>query len=367
MQAALTRDGAEGHGRIALLDGLRGLCALLIVFFHFHMLGGDDRHNHAYLAVDVFFLLSGFVVASAYESRLKSGAGVGWFFSVRMARLYPLYLFGLVLGALLALPFQPAPAVGAAFARGLLVLPGRLPGSTDLYALNLVFWSLGAELVINLAYGAGGFRLPSRALAAICVPCALGLFVVGAVHGDCNLGADATALDLATAGLRAGFAFPVGVLVYRWAGVIKLRVGSISPGILISAVIILLTSPLRAPAYDPIVITLALPLLFVAFVAAPAVPAAAARACDLLGRLSYPLYVCHYPLNDAYFQHEAGRAELYLGAAAHPLAIAAITVLTLALAWFAHKTVEPGGKRLMGRVLPRRAAAAKTQLAALGS
>ena len=139
MQAALTPRRAGSHGRIALLDGLRGLFTLLIVFFHFHMLGGDDRHNHAYLAVDVFFLLLGFVVASAYESRLKSGAGVGWFFSVRMARLYPLYLFGLVLGALLALPFQPAPAVGAAFARGLLFLPGRLPGSTDLYALNLVF------------------------------------------------------------------------------------------------------------------------------------------------------------------------------------------------------------------------------------
>jgi peptidoglycan/LPS O-acetylase OafA/YrhL len=355
MPGAATPERAGGNSRIALLDGLRGLCALLIVFFHFHMVG-DGLHSHAYLAVDVYFLLSGFVVASAYEARLKSGAGVGWFFGVRMARLYPLYVFGLVLGALVALPFQPAPAVGAAFARGLFFLPGQLPGSWALYALNPVFWSLGAELVINLAYGAGGFRLPSPALAAICVPCALGLFVVAAVQGGCNFGAGASVLDLATAGLRAGFAFPFGVLVYRWAGAIKLRVEAISPAILISAVIILLTSPLRAPAYDPTVITLALPLLFVAIVAAPAVPATAERACDLLGRLSYPLYVCHYPLNDAYFQHEAGRAAFYLGAAAHPLAIIAIAALALALAWFAHKTVEPGGKLLIGRVLPRLAA-----------
>jgi peptidoglycan/LPS O-acetylase OafA/YrhL len=91
MPGAATPERAGGNGRIALLDGLRGLCALLIVFFHFHMVG-DGLHNHAYLAVDVYFLLSGFVVASAYEARLKSGAGVGWFFGVRMARLYPLYI-----------------------------------------------------------------------------------------------------------------------------------------------------------------------------------------------------------------------------------------------------------------------------------
>jgi peptidoglycan/LPS O-acetylase OafA/YrhL len=366
MQLAPARDGASGHGRIALLDGLRGLCALLIVFFHFHLLG-EDRHTHAYLAVDVFFLLSGFVVAGAYEARLKSGGGISWFFGVRMARLYPLYVFGLVLGALVALAFHPAPAVGLAFARGLAFLPQRLPGSPAFYALNPVFWSLGAELLINLIYGAGGFRLPSWALAAVCAPCALGLFVVGAVHGDCNPGANATALDLTSAGLRVGFAFPFGVLAYRWAGLIKAHVTPLSPAVLIAAVVVLLTSPLRAWAYDPLVMTLALPLLFVAFVAAPAVQGRAERACDILGRLSYPLYVCHYPLIDAYFQHEAGQAALYLGAAAHPLSLAAIGLVVLALAWFAHKAVEPGGKRLITRLLVKPGRPAKAQLAAAGS
>jgi peptidoglycan/LPS O-acetylase OafA/YrhL len=356
LQAAATPESAGGHGRIALLDGLRGVCALLIMLFHFHLLGFD---THAYLAVDFFFLLSGFVVAGAYEQRLKKGAGVGWFFAVRMARLYPLYLFGLVLGALVALTFQPATAVGVAFARGLVFLPQPLPGNPSFYALNGVYWSLGAELAINLAYGAGGFRLSSKALAALCLACGVGLFAIGALNGNCNPGAYTTWLDLTCAGLRVGFAFPVGVLAYRWSGALRPWFAPVSPFILVAAMTVLLMSPIKMPLYDPLAMTTALPVLFAALLAAPAVRGRMASLCDLLGRLSYPVYVTHFPLSDAYFHHWAPEAGRDLGAAAFPLCVGVLGTAVFALAWLAHKTLEPFGKQLISRLLARREAGQK--------
>ena len=57
-----------------ILDGLRGVAAILVVIFHtFEVYADENRFkqiiNHGYLAVDFFFLLSGFVVAYAYDDR----------------------------------------------------------------------------------------------------------------------------------------------------------------------------------------------------------------------------------------------------------------------------------------------------------
>jgi peptidoglycan/LPS O-acetylase OafA/YrhL len=80
------------------LDGIRGLAAILVVIFHAEQFFGARPFPKSYLAVDVFFLLSGAVVANAYEHRLQSDMSLARFTWLRIVRIYPLYLLGTVLG-----------------------------------------------------------------------------------------------------------------------------------------------------------------------------------------------------------------------------------------------------------------------------
>ena len=92
-----------------ILDGLRGLAALVVVIFHFmEIIIADFSNNfisHGYLAVDFFFCLSGFVVSYAYDNRI-AGMGLKTFIKLRLIRLQPLVIIGSVLG-LLTFLFDP--------------------------------------------------------------------------------------------------------------------------------------------------------------------------------------------------------------------------------------------------------------------
>ena len=88
-----------------ILDGLRGVAALMVVAFHlFETYSGGPAHqiiNHGYLAVDFFYVLSGFVVGYAYDDRWGRTMGLKDFFKRRAIRLHPLYVWGTLLGLLL--------------------------------------------------------------------------------------------------------------------------------------------------------------------------------------------------------------------------------------------------------------------------
>ena len=80
--------------RFDVLDALRGLCALLVVFFHLPV--SSHLHplalfRHGYLFVDFFFVLSGFVIAHAYGGRLGSVKDLGPFLIKRLGRVWPLH------------------------------------------------------------------------------------------------------------------------------------------------------------------------------------------------------------------------------------------------------------------------------------
>jgi peptidoglycan/LPS O-acetylase OafA/YrhL len=79
------------------LNGVRGIAALAVLLHHARTLIGDVSVS-GYMAVDLFFLLSGFVVAHAYEERLKGGLTAWKFIKLRLLRFYPLYLVGILLG-----------------------------------------------------------------------------------------------------------------------------------------------------------------------------------------------------------------------------------------------------------------------------
>jgi len=103
--------------RYEILDGLRGVAAMLVVAYHLFetYYGGkpDQPINHGYLAVDFFFVLSGFVIGYAYDDRWRptpnpshEGRGANsftlWtFFKRRLIRLHPMVIFGTLFGAIM--------------------------------------------------------------------------------------------------------------------------------------------------------------------------------------------------------------------------------------------------------------------------
>src|ERR1700761_6040207 len=80
------------------LNAMRGIAAIGVVLFHGRALWHGAVAPHGYLAVDIFFMLSGFVIAHAYEERLRLGLSVAEFAKIRIIRFYPLYALGLTLG-----------------------------------------------------------------------------------------------------------------------------------------------------------------------------------------------------------------------------------------------------------------------------
>ena len=98
---------ADTKPHYEILDGLRGVAALLVVFYHIFeglsfAAGGTliTTINHGYLAVDFFFILSGFVIGYAYDDRLRKSMTLGNFFKRRLIRLHPMILMGAVIGAI---------------------------------------------------------------------------------------------------------------------------------------------------------------------------------------------------------------------------------------------------------------------------
>jgi peptidoglycan/LPS O-acetylase OafA/YrhL len=144
--------------RFEALDSWRGICACAVVLFHLN--AGTHFHrwlNNGYVAVDFFFVLSGFVIASAYQARIAGWIDFTRFTVRRLGRLYPLHLFVLGIYVLLELNrgfYHPAlfltgertlPALGA----DVLLIQGF-----DAYALswNMAAWSISVELWVNLAF-----------------------------------------------------------------------------------------------------------------------------------------------------------------------------------------------------------------------
>ncbi|CUX45076.1 Protein 2 in picA locus (modular protein) [Agrobacterium tumefaciens str. Kerr 14] len=190
--------------RFILLDGIRGVAALFIVHRHAEDLFGKSTAS-SYLAVDLFFALSGFVLAHAYSRKLSEGAITpGFFLKARFARLYPLYALALALMAayficlyVLGVPtpiddlhrlVDPGELAFALFT-GLLFLPAPFTLTLN-GALFLVSpaWSLFNELVVNAFYARWGVRATTRQTAVVLTVSALVLMVAAAEFGRLHAG-----------------------------------------------------------------------------------------------------------------------------------------------------------------------------------
>ena len=293
------------------LDGLRGVAALVVLVMHrgrwFYAPGGFL--GHGYLAVDFFFLLSGFVLAFAYDGRIRDGLGIWAFMRLRLIRLYPLIFLGMLLGAIWPLirslgHARGAPALGGIaydLLRGLLLIPDDYAsGAGDsIFPLNGPTWSLFFELLVNLVFVMIGPRLGQKTLAAIVVVSAA-LMTFSAFHGGVDVGGRPSTI---LAGFpRTGVGFFGGVLLFRALAAGRRRGCTLpalpAPFLVTGALLVAILSVPRS--IQPVFDLLALFVLFPALVAIAATTAPGlgpiARLCRIAGDLSYPIYVLHYPL-----------------------------------------------------------------------
>jgi peptidoglycan/LPS O-acetylase OafA/YrhL len=293
------RGGIDG-GRFRTLDGVRGVAAWLVAVFHLQQLWHRDGIA-GYLAVDLFFGLSGFVLALTYEERLERGMGVAAFAGRRLLRLVPLYLVGLMLGIAslawrrwLGGPGEAAVGdLGCAVAFGAAMLPD--PCSADLFPLNGPAWSLFLELAVNLLFAAALWRLPTRALAALVTAAGVALVLSIGAPEYANVGW--AWHNLGAGAIRTVFSFGCGMLLFRWhAGARRASAAALLPVALVAAVIAI-GPPSGSRAWaEPLTVTLLWPaLLAIATRVEPQSPGVA-RLFARWGDLSYPLYAIHWPL-----------------------------------------------------------------------
>ncbi len=282
----------------ASLDGLRGIAALAVVGSHFENLSGFDLHlQQSGVAVDFFFVLSGFVIAQAYEARLIADMTWRRYMSLRLARLYPAIFGGVLAGLIVAAAAGEPLSVWLGLQFLLLpVLQGAAVHGGELFPLNGPQWSLFWELAINAVHAAAVRWLTTPVLIAV-VALAAGALVWTSLHfGSLDVGWSRT--NVWGAVPRVIYSFGVGLLIFR-AHARGFTAPKIPYGVIAIALIACMFRVVPAlggfAIRDLAVVLVVLPALVVLAIASP-LSTRAERSAKWLGALSYPLYTIHVPL-----------------------------------------------------------------------
>ncbi len=344
------------------LDQLRGTAALVIAFGHAQSLFGFHPGS-GYLAVDLFFALSGFVLSHAYDKRFARGMGAIEFMRIRLIRLYPLYFLGLLIVSIgilanLALTRHPnwtatAFVESCGFALGFLPTPPGIAPRHSIYPLNTPAWSLAFELIVNLAFVLAWRRLSIRCLTAIAGLSAAALAMTAMHYGSLVPGSDW--YNVLGGFPRVFFSFTVGVLLLRlfrersW----RIRAGSMFP--LATMLLVLCIEPpdrFRA-AYDLICVGLIFPIVVLA--GATLKPTRYVALYAFFGAISYALYALHFPIFEMTLALLIKLTSGNLGSV-QPWAGAGFICLAVGVAYGADIFYDAPVRKWLGKAIPRPAA-----------
>jgi len=333
--------------RYEILDGLRGVAAMIVVAFHlletYSKGPAYQVLNHGYLAVDFFFVLSGFVIGYAYDDRWNRMSLKG-FFKRRLVRLHPMVIMGSLIGALFFY-FGSAAFPMIAGVQWWEVLLICLLGCTMLPALpswdirgwgetsplNGPAWSLLYEYIANILYALVIRRFPKFVL---------GLFVAGAAVLTLDLTLNLDLFGLLSADRSAAYTviggwsvtpeqiyigfsrllypFFAGLLLSRLGAAIRVRGGFWWCSLLIAAALVMphvgsVSAPWIDGGYQALVILFVFPLIVSMGAGSRVAGARSVAVCTFLGEISFPLYITHYPLVYMQMAWVAGNPDAPLG------------------------------------------------------
>lgn len=325
---------------ILSLDALRGIAAISVLLIHIGWVTGDQSLGRfAYLAVDLFFVISGFVIGRAYEHKLLAGMPWSRFMLLRIARLYPAIFLGLLLGVLayFVLP-QGTYRLGWYSIGHWFLIPDL--SAEAMFPLNGVLWSLFYEFVINAVHGLVARRLSLFTLGFFVLAMGVGR-VLGALDTG-HWGGGGMAKDSVIGGFaRIGWAYGLGVLCHRLTAD-RWRIPAIVP-IALGSLVLLLPDLGNTRVRIPLSVFVLLPLS-VALAVGSEVPRIGRGAARWLGAISYPLYAIHLPL----LLIMADRFEITSGA--RRAAVAVILVAAATIVEYAYDS--PIRKRLLAAFVP---------------
>jgi len=291
------------------LDFLRGIAALCVVGHHWFVNanpGDPIAFGRGPLAVDLFFVLSGFVIAYSYEERLINGMSPWRFCMLRLIRLYPMILAAIAIGvfrtivrghsnhALAVSSHDLIMAIGA----NLVMLPADFSKSVlgdALFPLNLVLWSLFFELAANFVYG---FCAKFITVLVLNVTVAAGmiwlLWIVVVHHGIAGGWNVPTFFDGFP---RVVFSFFVGVVLFRQRRDFpKFRLPKLASPLLAIWVIASLAGSQSADGFEELAMVLVVFPAIVLFGSNDVPSGIMAKIAAFAGEVSYPLYAVHLPL-----------------------------------------------------------------------
>ncbi len=381
--SGVSEDVNRTKAHYEVLDGLRGVAALLVVVFHvfegFAISSGSSvigGLNHGYLAVDFFFLLSGYVLAYAYDDRWSRGLTLRRFFLRRLIRLQPMMVMGAFVGLLVIFcqgcemrsgEAMELPMVALAFVCALLMVPAwpragfELRGAGEMYPLNGPAWTLLFEYAGNVLYALVLRRLCSWVLGLLTLLLGAGLawFAVADVsgYGFISVGWRADAPNLLGGSLRLLFPFCLGMWVCRCVAPGRVR-GAFW---ICSAVLLVLFAVPFLPSwrgihvngvYEWVCIAVVFPVLVWLGASACGLGRGSMGVCRWLGRLSYPLYAVHYPLMYVFFQWLVDERVTGLSEG-WPVALL-VVLCSVLLAWLCLRFYDEPLRRWLGCRLLRR-------------
>lgn len=361
--------------RFEILDGLRGVAAMIVVAFHLfetYSSGPSDQIlNHGYLAVDFFFVLSGFVIGYAYDDRW--GRMTTWdFFKRRLIRLQPMVILGTLIGAFWFY-FSAAPAFTLVMETpwwklllimilGCMMFPTPpaldIRGWKEINSLNGAQWSLLWEYIANILYALIIRRLSTVLLAVfvflsafLTIDLAMNLDVTGllavrdyaryTVIGGFGLTPDQIYIGIC----RLLYPFFGGLLLYRIGKFrIRLRRGAMTWCSLAVAATLVVphiggqTNAWLNGLYCAAVILVVYPLIVATGAGSSLEGKRTIAVCKFLGMISYPLYITHYPMIYVQMNWAAQHADAPPGT--HVWVAVSIFIASVAVAYASVKVYD---------------------------
>jgi peptidoglycan/LPS O-acetylase OafA/YrhL len=318
---------ADAKPHYEILDGLRGIAALLVLWYHVHegfsFASGApviEGINHGYLAVDFFFMLSGFVLSYAYDDRLGKSLSLSGFFKRRLIRLHPMVVLGAVWGAA-CFTMQGSvqwdgthvatSAVMIALLCAMFLIPAapqctyEVRGNGESFPLNGPAWSLFFEYIGNILYALFIRRLSNKHLSILAALLGLGwgAFAIFNCSGYGNIGVGWSLIDYGffTGLLRMLFPFTLGMLVRRNFKPVAVR-GAFAVCSVILLLIFLVPNIVNEGVislngvYEFLCISILFPCIVILGASSKIDGKITPRLCRYLGNISFPLYITHYPV-----------------------------------------------------------------------
>ncbi len=312
----------EAKPHYHLLDGLRGVAALIVIMYHvievFPIEFISRQFSHGHLAVDFFFILSGFVIGYAYDDRWKT-MSVGQFFKRRVIRLHPMVLMGIVIGLVFFFVQGGVQWDGTKVATSAVMIatlltmfmipaipgtPMDIRGNAEMYPINGPYWSLFFEYIGNILYALIVRKFSKRNLTILTV--VLGILLSWYTlqdfdgYGNMGFGWSLSGTNFWGGLLRMSFSYSLGLLLSRNFKPMKIRGAFWICSLILFAVAAMPAFGLgelawRNNLYELLCVLFVFPAVVWMAASGTTESKASTAVCKFLGDISYPLYVVHYP------------------------------------------------------------------------